>query len=287
MHSNHVALAIGLSLLAGGADVIGGTVVALWTSRIANRTLLYATAGAAGFMIGVSILDRLPELFRSGESPNAAFWLLGGFMMLYFLESFAGGHPGHFHGHQHDAPDCELDPDAAPGVEELALGTAFIEGHHDHEHTLISKTASYTAQLGLLLHTALDGVAIGAGFSLSLQVGILMFLAVIFHKMPEGFSLASLVLASGRGRTAAFRSVIGLAASTLLGTLFALGMAGLHAGLSNQLVAFATGSFLYISTCGLLPATRREGDRSSPWFVLLGMGLYIVTAHLLAGVGLE
>ena len=72
---------------------------------------------------------------------------------------------------------------------------------------------------GLSVHALFDGVAIGSGFVVTNALGWLIFLAIFLHKAPEGFTMASVMLASGRSRTAAFYSAVVLAAATLAGVL--------------------------------------------------------------------
>jgi ZIP family zinc transporter/zinc and cadmium transporter len=73
--------------------------------------------------------------------------------------------------------------------------------------------------VGLSLHAVFDGVAIGSGFLVSNWLGWLIFLAIFLHKAPEGFTMASVMLASGRSRTTALYSAVALAAATLVGVL--------------------------------------------------------------------
>src|SRR6266446_6888642 len=49
--------------------------------------------------------------------------------------------------------------------------------------------------VGMTIHTFFDGVAIAAGFLVSTWLGAVMFFAVFLHKLPEGFTVASVVLA--------------------------------------------------------------------------------------------
>jgi zinc transporter ZupT len=85
--------------------------------------------------------------------------------------------------------------------------------------------ASYAALLGLVIHTFFDGVAIASGLLVSTSLGVVIFLAIFLHKLPEGFTVASLMLASGQSRRAAFWSSAILGGATLLGMalMFALG----------------------------------------------------------------
>jgi len=50
---------------------------------------------------------------------------------------------------------------------------------------------------GLSVHSLFDGVAIGSGFVVSSWLGWLIFLAIFLHKAPEGFTMASVMLAAG------------------------------------------------------------------------------------------
>ena len=48
---------------------------------------------------------------------------------------------------------------------------------------------------------------------------VLLFIAVLLHKLPEGFTIASVMLASGRSRAAALGAGLALGVLTLLGAV--------------------------------------------------------------------
>lgn len=250
-----VGIALCLAVVAGCADSLGGWMCLASGHQVTHQNRVYATAGAAGFMLGVVLLDRIPDLFSTVNAGRFAPWLLMGFLCVFLLEATFASH--HRHG------SCTLEGDS--------LG--------------ISTVSSIAAQGGLLLHTFFDGVAIGAGFAASASIGTLMFFAVIFHKIPEGFSLASLVLAAGRGSKAALRSSIGLGISTVGGALSAITLSGLQTDAPGVLMALATGSFLYVTTCDLLPAISREKDRLTMLFVTVGLTVYIASSYILHHLG--
>ena len=60
--------------------------------------------------------------------------------------------------------------------------------------------------LGLAIHAFFDGVAIAAGFLISNWLGTIIFVPIFLHKLPEGFTVASMVLASGQSRRNAIRA---------------------------------------------------------------------------------
>ena len=75
------------------------------------------------------------------------------------------------------------------------------ETHHDefvHSHT------GYSVLFGLIIHTFFDGIAIASGFLVSNWLGWIIFLAIFLHKIPEGFTVSSVMLASGRSRGTAW-----------------------------------------------------------------------------------
>src|SRR5689334_25353915 len=59
------------------------------------------------------------------------------------------------------------------------------ETHHVHA------VAGTSALVGLLLHTLFDGVAIASGFLVRPSLGVLLFLAILLHKLPEGVTISS------------------------------------------------------------------------------------------------
>ena len=117
------------------------------------------------------------------------------------------------------------------------------ETHHDE---LLNPVVRISALVGMLVHTFFDGVAIGAGFVVSPSVGILIFLAVFLHKIPDGFTISSLFVSSGYSTRSALAAATSLGASTLLGVLV-VHIAG--SGV-NYALPLSTGSTLYVAASG-------------------------------------
>src|ERR1700689_2309415 len=100
---------------------------------------------------------------------------------------------------------------------EHTLAPHFHFGEETHHEEMSHAHASYAALLGLVIHTFFDGVAIASGLLVSTWLGGIIFLAIFLHKVPEGFTVASLMLASGQSRRAAFVSSAILGAATMAG----------------------------------------------------------------------
>ena len=70
---------------------------------------------------------------------------------------------------------------------EHAFASHLHFGEETHHDELVNPVVRISALVGMLVHTFFDGVAIGAGFIVSPSVGMLIFLAVFLHKIPDGF----------------------------------------------------------------------------------------------------
>ncbi|HXE71608.1 MAG TPA: ZIP family metal transporter [Candidatus Nitrosotenuis sp.] len=253
-----------LAFLAALAEFIGGSLTVL--RRPSKLALLNMTGLAAGFILAAVLIDRVPEVMHG--NPQGQFWLLAGFLAIYLIENLFSTH-AHVHDHQ-----AHVHVHEPPG---LGHGHSLVSRFQSHE-CLITPVASYAAFAGLALHTFLDGVAIAAGFAASPQTGYLMFLAVIFHKLPDGFSVSSLMLAAGRGRRMALGAAAALGLCTISGALAASLISGLSPASAPALLALATGSFLYIGASDLIPATNVGQDQRVYWTVLLGVLLYLLAS---------
>jgi len=137
---------------------------------------------------------------------------------------------------------------------EHTINAHFHFGEETHHGEFISRHTSNSVLAGLSVHALFDGVAIGSGFVVSNWLGVLIFLAILLHKAPEGFTMASVMLASGRSRSMAFYSAVALAAATLAGLLvIELVPSWLPYGLP-----VSAGVALYVGASDLVPEVNRE-----------------------------
>ena len=227
-------------LLAASANVLGGLILfPIGVHKTYKKLLKYILALGAGFMLAVSFVDVLPEVVEiwlkkenstTAESLIAPMvLLLVGYLLTQFFEHTIAPH---FH-----------------------LGE---EMHSDH---LISTSSAYTAIGGLLIHTFFDGVSIAAAAQVDYKVGILVFIAVFLHKFPEGFTIASMILAAGKGRKEVVfaTSLVGL--TTLLGVLLFY-FIGTTTGFSvAYALPLACGVTIYVAASDLIPEVNHHGGK--------------------------
>jgi ZIP family zinc transporter/zinc and cadmium transporter len=129
-----------------------------------------------------------------------------------------------------------------------------------------------SALIGMIVHTFFDGVAIGAGFLVSEGVGMLIFVAVLLHKIPDGFTIASIAISSGCSPKSALAGATSLGLSTLMGVL-AVHIVG---GSASYALPISTGSTLYVAATDLMPEVNREKGVKMAFVVFAGMGLFLL-----------
>jgi len=123
-------------------------------------------------------------------------------------------------------------------------------------------------------------VAIASGFVLSNLLGWLIFIAIFLHKVPEGFTVASVMMASGRSRNAAVIATAVLATATLLGVL-AIGFtpSWVQAGLP-----LSAGVAIYVAATDLVPEVNREPGIRMALVFFAGVVLFLLLRLFLPSV---
>lgn len=235
-----ITTSILLGLAAAAANGFGGAVIVQkdWDKRY----LRYFIAVGAGFMLGTTMLEMLPESIRV-SGPHAPLLLLIGYFIVHFFEHTVTSH-FHFGEETH--------------TEE------FSEGHR-----------VYSVIFGLLIHTFFDGIAIASGFLVSNWLGWVIFVAVVLHKVPEGFTASSIMLAGGSSRKVAWLASALLGFATFLGVItVTVFTRSLTAGLP-----LSAGVTLYVAASDLIPEVNREPGTLVALAVFLGVGMFLLLQH--------
>jgi zinc and cadmium transporter len=242
MDATRIALALGLGLTAALANVLGGFFVV--RRNWSREYLKYFLALGAGFMLGVVFLDIVPESTRLVGIDGTMLCLLIGYFLIHLFEHTLAPH--------------------------------FHFGEETHTHELAPQHTGISALLGLVIHTFFDGVAIASGFLVSIWLGWVIFVAIILHKLPEGFAISSLMLATGSSRRNALWAAVVLGAATIGGVLLM--------GAMRSQVQFALpvsgGVTLYVAASDLIPEVNREPRARIAGLVFFGLALVFVLHRL-------
>jgi zinc transporter ZupT len=217
---------------------LGGAVAVRFRDRL--HFLLGFSSGA---VLAVALFDILPEVFALG-GPSYMPLAAAGFLAFFGLERYTALHRAREHVHTDTA----------------------------HEPELGALSAS-----GLVLHSFLDGVAIGVGFQTSPQVGLLIAMGIIAHDLSDGMNTVTVVLAHGNPVNRAVMWLMFDMIAPVLGAAFTV-VYQVRVSTLPGVLAFFVGSFLYIGASDLLPEAR---EHDSPWVAvatILGMvAIYLTT----------
>ncbi|HUY26766.1 MAG TPA: ZIP family metal transporter [Candidatus Binataceae bacterium] len=245
-----MSLSLVLYLLVIFAGSMIGALVPL-AGGLSRRNLLIPISFSGGILLGVAFFDMIPD-----AAPMLGKWLgwplLAGFLTIFVLERFVLVHPYPEH----------------PGA----------HGHEDHIHLGIM------AYAGLSFHSLLDGLAISSTYNKP-ELGGVVMLAVLFHKIPDAFALTSLLLLD-RWKP---RSIVWLmalhAASTPVGAMLTWAVLKQTNDMAiGAAIALSAGTFLAVATSDILPQLRRVNDQRLWPLVALFAGVAVSwVGRLVAG----
>jgi zinc and cadmium transporter len=206
-----------------------------------QRILKFLLAFSGAFLIGITFLKLVPEVFSKPAMFTGLFVLLG-FLLQLMLELITEGAE---HGHRH--------------------------AHSDNE-----KASPFLLLIGLCIHSFLEGMPIVQGFDLKLQHTLVV--GIVIHNIPISLTLMSLFLHYGCSRTKAFIYLMIFAIMTPLGSIISNILENsLVASLDmyfNYILAIVIGIFLHVSTSILFETEENHRYNLQKFItVIIGLGV--------------
>ncbi len=234
----------------------GVGIVTAWLLR--NKThseflsILLSFSGA--YLLGTVVLHLLPEIFHAEAGASdahghnhvtAMFVLLGFFIQLIIVQFTRGIEHGHLHLHEHH-------------------NSSYVAG----------------VVFGLSVHAFMEGIPLSAGTAGEVAP---VFKAILIHKIPEGFALATVLFFSLRNKALTALLLVAFLAMTPLGSVLGGMATEQHMLTYNRLIAIVCGSLIHISTTIIFEASGKAHRISIYKFsaILIGAGI------ALAGIWLE
>ncbi|MEO8273287.1 MAG: ZIP family metal transporter [Chloroflexota bacterium] len=234
---------------------------------------------AAGVVVATALADLLPEaleLVGPDGTLGVGIAAVVGFIGFSLVEAFL--HQSSFeHALEHEGPfDAHADH-AGHG-----------DGHHEGPHgTPLSAVRARPAgsgilgllpPLSLIIHSTLDGLAIGLAFQAGSEIGLIVLLAVLAHDFADGMNVVTLALDAARGRGLAIGLLVLDALAPLAGAALSTVVA-VSPGVLGLLLASFAGVFIAVGAGHLLPESQHRDPRQAPALVALaGVGAAIVLA---------
>ncbi|KAL1261784.1 hypothetical protein QQF64_007049 [Cirrhinus molitorella] len=255
------------------ASLLGLTLIPVTKKPYFPKVLTYFIGLAVGTLFSNAALQLIPEAF--GFDPNAdgyvfkAVGIFGGFYALYVTEKILRivlkPEHEHGHGHSHFQPSENIqngvintvDSDFNFTSSEKTSITSDLPVEQGSCRWLRGrglanvKTVAWMISLSDALHNFIDGLAIGASFTVSILSGFSTSIAIVCEEFPHELGDFIILLNAGLSvpqavffnLLSAMSCYLGLVLGILLGSAFA----------PSIIFAFAGGMFLYISLADMLP----------------------------------
>jgi len=222
-----------------------GIVTLILNKKLLEKILFGLVSFAAGALLGAAFLDLLPEAYEHTGQAIVKYAIIG-VIVFYVIETFFNWYHCHY-------------------------------GHHHHIGVHKMKPVATLNLLGDGVHNFVDGTIIAAGYLTSVEIGIATTIAVLLHELPQELGDFGILIFGGASRAKALFYNFLSALTAVLGALTVYYFSSIVHGLSEFLVPFAAGGFIYIASADLLPELHKE--RNIPKAILqlilflLGIGI--------------
>lgn len=236
-------IAVIFAILGSVGGIALGAVLLVFGESVRTKLIPWLVSYAVGTLLGVALLDVLPEALQSLKPTRVFGLLLGGILAFFILEKLVLWH------HCHD-DHCESHKAAAPLI---------LIGH--------------------TVHNFIDGTMIAAATYVSIPLGVTTALAVAAHEVPQQVGDFAILLHGGYSRLKAFwlNALSGMSAAG--GVLLAFMAIDRSKDIVPYFLPVAAASFLYIAMSDLIPSLHRspiEGGAVRQVF-LVSAGILTVT----------
>ena len=223
MKSNLLEPFLYISLLFLPVLIAGITVFFI---KLTESHLKLLLAFSAAYLLALSFLHLIPEIFSSLPARQAGLWVLAGFFIQVLLEFFSSG----------------------------------IEHGHAHIHAE-KNNIPFVLLCGLYLHSFIEGLPLAGIFTTQSNQSISFLMGVTLHNIPISIAFAGLLIRQQIVKNKIIFYLLLLAAMATLGSLigYFIEMAfGSIEHLSIIFTAIVVGIFLHIATTIIFESSEKN-----------------------------
>jgi zinc and cadmium transporter len=216
-----------LMIILGSLVSLLGGIALLRVKKRRQAALLLTMPFGAGALLAAAFFDLLPESFEMADPRAMLLYCLAGFTSFFILERCASWFHRH---HEHDA-----------------------QGKNVRQRWLII--------LGDITHNAIDGIAIGVAFLVSIPTGIITTFAVSAHEIPKELGTFALLLARGWKDKTVILANLATALATVIAAVVAYILAKDSHEFVPPLLALTSGFFIYVAASDIIPDIHEQPQR--------------------------
>ena len=243
MDANSLLVLSAYSVAIFAASLLGGKLAGLGTMTHTRTQVVMSLV--AGFILGIAMFHLLPDSLDHIPGPSAlekaVGWMVLGMVLMILLQHI-------FHFHQHD----------------FSREASDLYDDHDHGHGVVHSPSLFGVALGLGVHTATEGIALGTSMRLESPyeegvslAGLGVFLVILLHKPLDAYSVISMMKYAGHSQRARTWTNVGFAILCPVVALASFGGVELlgpeEGAVIGYVLSFAAGAFLCIALSDLLP----------------------------------
>ena len=211
-----------------------------------KKILLFLVSFAAGGLLGDSFIHLLPEAVEEdGFSLSVSLAVLVGLLLFFVLEKF------------------------------ICWRHCHIPTSKSHPHPVV-----FMNLIGDGFHNFIDGAVISASFLTTIPLGIATTLAVVLHEIPQEIGDFGVLLHGGLSKNKALIFNFASALAAVGGAILVLILGERIVGVSQLLIPFTAGGFIYIAGSDLIPELHKETNLAKSLMqmvgLILGIGIMLI-----------
>jgi solute carrier family 39 (zinc transporter), member 9 len=150
------------------------------------------------------------------------------------------------------------------------------EGFLDSSEAVATHRRGFATTIGLVIHAAADGIALGASSTTAHRdLSLIIFFAIMVHKAPAAFGLTSILLKQGLSKRSARGHLVLFSLAAPLGAITTFLIANILGGLrggteqgtafwTGMLLLFSGGTFLYVAMHAMQETSKSHHEPPAP-----------------------
>lgn len=199
--------------------------------QISDNKLRLLLAFGGAFILAITFLEIIPEIYKTENSSYAGFFMLLGFLIQLFVDFLTKGAD---HGHRHDE-------------------------HDEKNEKKIAHFSSLTLLIGICIHSFCEAMPLSDTFG-NTEVKHSLITGIFIHNIPISFVLIGLFINSGYSKFKSFlllsvfaiAAPVGILTSSQIGVYFQDNTSFIY----TMTMSIVVGIFLHISTTVLFESSE-------------------------------